>query len=1140
MQTSSVAQHAFSKDLRRDADQNIANCKQRRNCGKTLQAYANSIHYADIRSQVRIIRTAKALGIGTISIYTSADAASLHVSHADEALLLAGDDSRAYTDGEQIIRIAKDKHVDAIIPGYGFLSENAGFAREVEAAGIIWCGPSPVAIEQFGVKHIARALAQKAGVSTVPGTVGLVEGEDEAVAESEKLGYPVMLKATGGGGGMGLVTCETPDAVRKGFASVRSRGEQLFQNPGVFIERYYPASHHIEVQVFGNGLGQAIHLGERECSIQRRHQKVVEECPSPFIERHPELKLREKLGQAAIALAETVKYGSAGTVEFLVDDNTGDYFFLEMNTRLQVEHGITELCYGVDLVEMMLQQADAQLAGRGGISQSELVHIQSRSQAHDGHAIEVRVYAENPVRDFAPSPGLLQKVQWHQMDGVRIDTFAFTGSTISPYYDPMIAKVMFHSNTRESALQGLVHVLERSSICGPPNNLDYLLTILNDERFRIGSTLTSFLKDMPYAPSAINVISGGAYTLIEDLPGRPTVGMGICHSGAMDPVAISLANMLVGNEDGKEALEITLSGPELHFLGDAVVALTGANTPSHLDGQEFPMWTRVHIKAGQKLKIGKATGTGCRSYLAVHGGFPSIANYFGSKSTSPVVAIGGIQGRALASGDLLNIVSSFPQDLDNSISIPERLRPGYSHEWEIASMDGPHDTEYFTANDIDMIYGTDWTVSHNASRSAIRLNGPQPDWARKDGVEGGAHPSNVVEYGYPLYGLNWTGDNPAMIMPDGPNFGGFVCSNTVASADYWKVGQMRAGDTMRYKRVTLAEAIELRKRIAVFIESVRRALQQGTWPDIIPLEMTVSASTTTERSVIYDRPAQGHIPRLRIRQGGDQHLIVCYSSDTDHFDINNRVRVTALEKAMKEGTPIWLKKGLYTTVGCCNTLTLYYDSTKVERAQLVSYLLDLDSSFGDLSASRVPCRRISLPLSFSSKDQDQANERYAETQRPYAPYLPSNFDFVARNNAFSTEQLKQCFLQGDFLTVFVGFYCGLPDAIPIDPRNRFFAPKCNPSRVFTPEGTVGLGGGAIAIYPVDSPGGYQMCGRTLPCWDCYGWREGFGPDQPWLFQDFDLIRFYEVSEEELAEELSKFRAGRYNGSNEDGDQRQRS
>ena len=264
----------------------------------------------------------------------------------------------------------------------------------------------------------------------MPGTKGLVENAEDAVKAAGEIGYPVMLKATGGGGGMGLVTCNTAKEVTQGFKTVQSRGQTLFKNPGLLIEKYFPASHHIEVQVFGNGKGDAIHFGERECSIQRRHQKVIEECPSPFVEKH--VGLRDKLTSAAINLARSVKYGSAGTVEYLVDDETGEYFFLEMNTRLQVEHGITELCYDVDLVKLMLQQANAELAGQEGLDFDYLKSLKAESPR--GAAIEVRVYAENPLREYAPSPGLLQAVEWAELANTRVDTWVMTGSTITPNY----------------------------------------------------------------------------------------------------------------------------------------------------------------------------------------------------------------------------------------------------------------------------------------------------------------------------------------------------------------------------------------------------------------------------------------------------------------------------------------------------------------------------------------------------------------------------------------------------------------------------------------------------------------------------------------------------------------------------------
>ncbi|KAL8955248.1 MAG: hypothetical protein Q9183_006727, partial [Haloplaca sp. 2 TL-2023] len=466
----------------------------------------------------------------------------------------------------------------------------------------------------------------------------------------------------------------------------------------IFMERFYPDSHHIEVQVFGNGLGDAIHFGERECSIQRRHQKVVEECPSPFVTKHPDL--REKLCSAAIRLAESIKYGSAGTIEYLVDDKTGDFFFLEMNTRLQVEHGITELCYNVDFVELMLRQADAQLRGEGGLSALVLRSLQPSDP--NGFAIEARVYAENPARDYAPSPGTLQIVEWKESAYTRIDTWVHTGTVVSSNYDPLLAKVMYHGQSRYGAIQGMHETLSQSRICGPPTNLDFLAAILADSKFEDGDTLTKFLTEFHYAPSAIDVISGGAYTTIQDYPGRPTMGRGFPHAGPMDPLAFRIANLLVGNSPYMEGLEITLNGPELLFLGPAMIAVCGAPMEIKLDGNPCNMWERLYVKAGQRLQIGRTTGGGCRSYLAIHGGLPSVAEWFGSKATSPGVGVGGYQGRALTAGDLLATTKQTWDDQELKLSIPERLIPKYPDHWDLMTMAGPYDEGYLLEEDIKM------------------------------------------------------------------------------------------------------------------------------------------------------------------------------------------------------------------------------------------------------------------------------------------------------------------------------------------------------------------------------------------------------------------------------------------------------
>lgn len=526
------------------------------------------------------------------------------------------------------------------------------------------------------------------------------------------------------------------------------------------------------------------------------------------------------------------------------------------------------------------------------------------------------------------------------------------------------------------------------------------------------------------------------------------------RSGAMDPVALSIANLLVGNDRAREGLEITLSGPELIFKGSAVVALTGAPIEATLDNDPFPMWHRKHIKPGQKLTIGRTTGGGCRSYLAVYGGFPPVSDYFASKSTSPIVAIGGYQGRQLAPGDQLGLSTSSPKHLEGHPSIPDSLRPAYSNHWELIALPGPHEEGYLTPEDIEMLYSTDWKVSHNASRSAIRLVGPEPKWARSDGGEGGSHPSNLVEYGYSVGSLNWTGDEGCIFAMDAPNFGGFASSATIVRADYWKMGQLKSGDTLRYKRVTLNEALQLRQHQANYIDGIEDAISKGHFEDVPKFEPGFQLSGQYQAAVLWERPATSTSPQVRYRQAGDDYILVDYGNE--QFDLNYRCRVTALEKALHSpDAPAWWKDNLVTTVGCCTSITLCYDGAKVPRDHLIKHLQTLEEQIGDLSMAKVPCRRFRLPLTFESQEQFEATKRYMETQRPQAPYLPDNLDFVAKNNAFTAEQLKHNMLNGDLMAVVVGFFCGNTVSLPVDPRHRMACPKANPSRVFTPEGTFG-------------------------------------------------------------------------------------
>ncbi|KAM3446974.1 hypothetical protein MY3296_009164 [Beauveria thailandica] len=518
----------------------------------------------------RILRTARSLNYCIISIYMPSDTSSPHVTDADVSIPVS-----SYTDIDEIIAIIRRQAVDFVISGYGFLSENAKFAAAVEDAGAVFVGPDPEHIVTFGIKDRARDLAAGIGIPVCPGS-GIIQCEDEAVSEASKIGYPIMLKATAGGGGMGLKMCENESQVRSSFASVVSRGAALFSNPGVFLERYYPVSRHIEIQIFGDGHGDCVIFGERECSIQRRHQKVIEESPSPFVETRPEL--RERLVQVSRQLASSIKYKSAGTIEYLVDDKTGEFFFLEMNTRLQVEHGITELRFGIDLVALMLKQAEQPL----NLDALKLLKP-------SGAAIEARIYAENPFKNHLPGPGQLQLAEFGGGPGIRVDTWVQTGTSVSLAFDPLLAKVMAHSGNRDSAISKILEALYNTKLLGLVTNTDYLWRIFETEWFREGKTTTNVLDSFGYTPQAMEIISPGSSTTVQDFPGRVGVGFGIPEGGPADALHARLANCVVGNDPGCELLEITLAGPNIKFHERAIIALAGGvvevlRQSTHLSG----------------------------------------------------------------------------------------------------------------------------------------------------------------------------------------------------------------------------------------------------------------------------------------------------------------------------------------------------------------------------------------------------------------------------------------------------------------------------------------------------------------------------------------------------------------------------
>jgi len=420
---------------------------------------------------LRIIRTCKELGIKTVAVYSEADRYSLHVRFADEAVCIGpGPSKESYLNIPRIIAAAEITNAEAIHPGYGFLAENAMFAEICESSGIKFIGPTPDAIEAMGDKALAKETMRKAGVPVIPGSDGVVETFEQAREIANEIGYPIMLKAAAGGGGKGMRMVMSEDELENAWQTARAEAESAFGNPALYIEKFIEKPRHVEIQILADEHGNVIHLGERDCSIQRRHQKLIEESPSPIVT--PEL--REAMGQAAIKGAKSVKYRNAGTIEFLVDKN-GNFYFMEMNTRIQVEHPVTEMVYGIDIVKEQIK-----------IAAGEKLNIKQRQLKPNGHAIECRINAEDPFHGFRPSPGKITALHFPGGFGVRVDSHIYQEYVVPPYYDSMIAKLIVHAKTRDEAIARMLRALEEFVIEGVHTTIPFHIKLLNSPEFRSG------------------------------------------------------------------------------------------------------------------------------------------------------------------------------------------------------------------------------------------------------------------------------------------------------------------------------------------------------------------------------------------------------------------------------------------------------------------------------------------------------------------------------------------------------------------------------------------------------------------------------------------------------------------------------
>ena len=428
----------------------------------------------------RVIKTCQIMGIGTVAVYSDADQNSMHVSMADQSIHIGGAaSSESYLVIENIVNACKQTKADAVHPGYGFLSENENFAHALANEGITFIGPKAEAIVSMGDKIQSKKIAEQAGVHVIPGFTEVLKDSKQAVQVANEIGYPVMLKASAGGGGKGMRIVNNDKECIDGFERAQNESQKSFGDNRVFAEKYIDQPHHVEIQILADQFGNTLYIGERECSIQRRHQKVIEEAPSPFIDN----QTRQAMGKQAVILAKAVNYESAGTVEFIVDAQQ-NFYFLEMNTRLQVEHPVTEMVSGLDLVEQMIL-----------IAAGEPLQLKQNEIRTIGSAIEARIYAEDPYRDFMPSIGRLQRFRIPEnLESVRVDTGIEEGSEVSMFYDPMIAKLIVHGENRNLAIDNMLQALDQFFISGVSHNLNFLCSILQNDRFRSGNTTTNFIQ----------------------------------------------------------------------------------------------------------------------------------------------------------------------------------------------------------------------------------------------------------------------------------------------------------------------------------------------------------------------------------------------------------------------------------------------------------------------------------------------------------------------------------------------------------------------------------------------------------------------------------------------------------------------
>lgn len=609
---------------------------------------------------------------------------------------------------------------------------------------------------------------------------------------------------------------------------------------------------------------------------------------------------------------------------------------------------------------------------------------------------------------------------------------------------------------------------------------------------------------------SIEVLKPGIQTTVQDYPGRTGYwNVGVPPSGPMDNRAFQLGNQILGNDKAAAGLEITLVGPELKFHVESIICLTGAPVRMMLNGVSMSQWNAIRVKAGSILKI-ESIIVGMRAYLCFKNGL-NIEPYLNSKSTFTLGKFGGHQGRALEKEDVifLNEEEKFrPCNI-----IDHQLVPEYKNKWTLHVLYGPQGApDFFTVEDITSFFKTDWEVHYNSSRTGVRLIGPKPTWARKDGGEAGLHPSNLHDNPYAVGTIDFTGDMPVILGPDGPSLGGFVCPATIINADLWKMGQLKSGDKIRFIPISIEQANALEKIQLQEIET----LKYITPPETVLIKPGSAVCRYIKN--INERPD------VVYRLSGEDNILVEYGEMT--LDLALRLRAHLLMEWVKAN----INDGIIDLTPGIRSLQIHFDNKVINTNKLIDVLVSAEEYLEDVDKVRIPSRIVYLPLSWNDPSTQKAIDIYMQSVRDDAPWCPSNLEFIRRINGLqSIDEVKKIVFNASYLVMGLGdVYLGAPVATPLDPRHRLVTTKYNPARTWTPENAVGIGGAYMCIYGMEGPGGYQFVGRTLQMWNKGENNIDFHGDKPWLLRFFDQIRFFPVTEDELIKIRHDFPNGDYN------------